>query len=213
MARRKTTLGKGPFGKPVPVRQHAWEVLQRILDRGHPLTEDAVFLCLLNRLLQRGSRILQRVRESRDVGGYRYFSFSPDIDLLEIQGDGTVVGYELKGERRRGGQIEPPLYYEGIDQGLAYLVNPVRSPMSSSFAGSILDQVYVVHPAGSQIERLADLLHRLTPLGLVVADRRRVREIVKPKPNPYLSSDMRAYFLDHLDVFQTYTTYTVNPIQ
>jgi hypothetical protein len=36
---------------------------------------------------------------------------------------------------------------------------------------------------------------------------------VKPKPNPYLSPDLKAYFLDHLGAFETYTTYRVNPIQ
>ena len=46
MPRRKTTIGKGAFGNPVPVELHAWEVLQRIRDKGQPLTEDAVFLSM-----------------------------------------------------------------------------------------------------------------------------------------------------------------------
>ena len=108
MPRRKTTLGTGPFGNPIPVEKHAWEVLQRILSRGHPLTEDAVSLSMFNILRQRGSRIFQKVRSSSDVGGYRYFNFSPDIDLLEVRRDSTVVGYELKGERRKGRQVEAP---------------------------------------------------------------------------------------------------------
>ena len=213
MPRRKTTIGIGAFGNRVPVEGHAWEVLQRILSRGHPLTEDAVFLSMYNILRQRGSRIFQKVRESSDVGGYRYFHFSPDIDLLEVRQDNTVVGYELKGERRRAKQIEPPMFYEGIDQGLAYLVNPTRSPSSSSFAGSIFDHVYVVHPDGSQVEKMADLLQRCTPLGLVVVSRERTTEIVKPKPNPYMSADLKSHFLSRLDAFETYTTYKINPIQ
>ena len=171
MPRRKTTIGQGAFGQPTPVRAHAYEVLQRILTRGHPLTEDAVFLSMLNILWQRGSQVFRNVRTSSDTGGYTYFHFSPDIDVLEVRKDNTVVGYELKGERRRAGHIEPPMFYHGIDQALAYLVNPVRTPGASTFTGSIFDYVYIVHPANSDIGRLGDLLERVTPVGLVVVDR------------------------------------------
>ena len=64
------------------------------------------------------------------------------------------------------------MFYEGIDQALAYLVNPMSSPVvdsPDSFVGSIFDQVYIVHPAGSEIQRLADLLQRCTPIGLIEA--------------------------------------------
>ena len=213
MARRRTTIGRGPFGQPVPVRAHAYEVLQRILTRGHPLTEDAVFLSMLNILWQRGSSVFQKVRTSSDTGGYSYFHFSPDIDLLEVRKDKTVVGYELKGERRRAKQIEPPLFYEGVDQALAYLVNPISTPGASTFTGSIFDYLYIVHPANSQVTKLADLLERITPIGLVVVDRKRTTEVVKPKLNPYLSSNLRDHFLGRLDAFKSYTTFTVNPIQ
>lgn len=213
MPRRRTTLGRGPLGTWVPVEQHAWEVLQRILTRGHPLTEDAVFLALFNVLRRKGSTIFQKVQVSKNTGGYRYFSFSPDIDLLEVRIDGTVVAYELKGYQGKPRSAKPPSFYDGIDQALAYLVNPIISPLSESFIGSIFDHVYVVHPVGSQIDRLKDLLERLTPLGLIVVDRERTNELVKPKPNPYLNTELRDYFLRQLDAFNKYTTYTVNPIQ
>ncbi len=213
MPRRRTTLGIGDFGNPRSVDAHAWEVLQRILERNHPLTEDAVFLCLYNRLRQRHSTVLQKVRASKDVGGYRDFGFSPDIDLLEIRQNGEVVGYELKGYRRKGRSTEPPSFYEGIDQALAYLVNPIRSPFAQSFAGSIFDHVYVVHPEGSGIDKLADLLEKCTPVGLVVVERSKTTEIVKPRKNPYLNDDLKSLFLDRLDTFQAYTTIRVNPIQ
>ena len=177
------------------------------------MTEDAVFLFMFNVLRQKGSTIFQKVQVSKNTGGYSCFSFSPDIDLLEVRTDRTVVAYELKGYQGKPRSAKPPPFYDGIDQALAYLVNPVSSPLSASFIGSVFDYVYVVHPQGSQIERLRDLLERCTPLGLVVVDRERTREVVKPKPNPYLNSDLRDYFLKHLDAFEKYTTYTVNPIQ
>ena len=56
------------------------------------------------RILRRKNRsqIFQKVRSSKDTGGYRYFRFSPDIDLLEVRPNGKVVGYELKGYTKSG---------------------------------------------------------------------------------------------------------------
>ena len=214
MQRRKTTVGRGAFGHHVPTDQHADEVLGRILRKGLPLTEDAVFLAM-HHVLRRsnGSRIFQKVRESRDVGGYRYFSFSPDIDLLEVRRSGVVVGYELKGYRRSGRSMAPPSHYEGIDQALATLKNPVRSPHSQSFAGSVFDYSYIVHPEGSQIDTLADMLEMCTPLGLIMVDHHGTRELVKPKPNPFLDQDMKSHFTSRLDTLEAYTEFKVNPVQ
>ena len=214
MARRRTTIGKGAFGHWVPSDQHAWEGLQRILSRGHPLTEDAVFLCMWNVLRRNGSKIFQKVRSSSDMGGYRYFRFPPDIDLLEVRPNNIVVGYELKGYRRKAREMVPPIFYEGIDQALAYLVNPVGSPDTDSFIGSIFDQVYLVHPAGSEVvQRLAGLLQRCTPIGLIEVDPAGTKEIVKPTTNPYVSSELKEHFLSRLDTFSTYLNYKVNPVQ
>ncbi|MEK7681964.1 MAG: hypothetical protein AAB502_04195 [Chloroflexota bacterium] len=213
MPRRKTVIGRGAFGSYIPQEEHAWEVLKRILSRGHPLTEDALFLCMWNILRCNNSLILKCVRQSSDVGGYQNFSFSPDIDLLEVRPNGAVIGYELKGHRRGTSGIEPPTYYEGVDQALAYLVNPTASPISKSFAGSIFDQVYLVHPEGTQVEKLASLVERCTPLGIIVVGRTGTKELVKPKPNPYLDNDLKKYFLSRLGAFEKYKTWRVNPIQ
>ena len=159
------------------------------------------------------SRIFQKVRSSSNAGGYRYFNFSPDIDLLEVRRNDMVVGYELKGCQKSGKSMKAPPYYEGIDQALAILKNPVSSPMSDSFAGSIFDYGYLVHPDGLQVDALADLLYLCTPLGLVVVDHQGTKEIVKPKPNPFLNQDIKSYFLSRLDTLDAYTKFKVNPVQ
>ncbi len=187
MQRRRTRIGRGAFGRHVAPDVHATEVLGRILRRGRPLTEDAVFLAM-HLVLRRNNRsqIFRNVRASKDVGGYRYFSFSPDVDLLEVRCNGTIVAYELKGYRKSGKAMKAPSFYEGIDQALATLKNPVSSPLSTSFAGSVFDLCYLVHPDGSHVELLADLLQLCTPLGLIVVDHRGTKEVVKPKVNPFL---------------------------
>ena len=105
------------------------------------------------------------------------------------------------------------MFYEGLDQALAYALNPLSSPLSSSFAGSVFDLVYLVHPAGSGVEKLADLIQRCTPVGLIVVDHQGSTEVVTPQPNPYLDVNLKRYFLEHLDAFKAYTKYRVNPIQ
>ncbi len=207
--RRKTTIGRGAFGRPVPVEAHADQVLGRILYKGAPLTEDAVFL-VLRRILMRNnqSQIFQNVRYGEDIG-----SFSPDIDLMEVRPNGTVVGYELKGYRKAGRGMKPPTFYEGLDQALAMLKNPVNSPFSASFAGSVFDLVYLVHPEGSSIEQLADLLQMCTPLGLIVVNHSGVQEVVKPKGNPFLNPSMKARLISRLDALGAYKTIRVNAVQ
>ena len=164
-------------------------------------------------LSRQASLVVRNVRSSSDVGGYTYFQFSPDIDLLEVRADNVVVGYELKGYRRKTRSIDAPQFYEGIDQALAYLLNPVSSPLASTFVGSIFDYVYVVHPGGSQVEKLGPVIRECTPLGLIVVDRGWSTEIVEPRKNPFLNEQMKSFFLGCLDRFKTYMTYSVNPIQ
>ena len=77
----------------------------------------------------------------------------------------------------------------------------------------MFDEVYVVHPEDSGIGRLADLLQLCTPLGLVVVNHQETKEIVKPKPNPFMSQEMKDYFLARLDTLDTYTRISVNPVQ
>ena len=214
MKRRRTNIGRGAFGRPIPVDQHADEVLERIVRKGSPLTEDAVFLGLYKILRNNNqSQLFQKVRASKDVGGYRYFNFSPDIDMLEVRTNGIVVGYELKGYRKAGRDMKPPMHYEGLDQALAMLKNPVSSPYSQYFGGSVFDFVYLVHPEGSSVEQLADLLEMCTPLGLIVVSRTGTNEVVKPKPNPFLNPNMKAHFISRLDTLDSYKQIRVNAVQ
>ena len=78
---------------------------------------------------------------------------------------------------------------------------------------SILDYSYLVHPEGSMVDSLADLLSLCTPVGLIVVSHRGVKEVVKPKLNPFLDDGMRSLFVSRLDTLSAYEQFKVNPIQ
>ena len=161
----------------------------------------------------RGSQVFQKVRASKDVGGYQYFAFSPDIDLLEVTPANKVIAYELKGYRKRGGEMQPPMFYEGIDEGLANLLNPRTAPSPFVDQGSIFDEAWVVHPEGSNIERMVAPLAEQTPLGLMVIDHKGVRIPLRAKPNPYLDANLKGLFLENLGAFDAATRFKIKPIQ
>ena len=137
------------------------------------------------------------------------YNFKSEVDVLEIQRDNTIIGYELKGYRKRKGAYEPPNYYLGLDQALSYLVNPLvfKDKNLGLFYGSIFDYVYLVHPRGNNdtdIQRISDVIEKCTPIGFMLVDDHDVEEIVKPKKNPFASSDIQQMFLDNPRVLDSY---------
>ena len=209
MPRRKTTLGRGAFGRAVPADFHAFELFSRHAARNSPLVEDAVGLCLYIWLQNRGSIILQRLRQGRHLAAGGGFYFSPDIDMVEIRSEGTIVGYELKGMKKKQRSYDPPPYYDGLDQALGYLINPVTSPLSvGTPMQSIFDYVYLVHPRYSMPfapvnpEAFNPVINACTPIGYLQVDYERVEEIVPPKKNPFVSEDVKKLFLKNLESFE-----------
>ena len=221
-SRRRTRIGVGAFGAYRQPDDHAREVLRRILSMRAPLTEDAVFLCVWHQVkATMGSHILRNVRASKAFPAYKYYSFSPDVDLLEVTKAGKVIGYELKGERKQAKSVVPPMFYEGFDQAMALLMNPVANPME--FDGSIFDEVWLVHPnvsmTGSDIRnedvrrRMAALVRRFSPVGFMRVSHEGIHIESKVGTNPYLNPVLKDHFLEHLDKFQRYEKFTVKPIQ
>jgi hypothetical protein len=222
MSRRTTTIGIGAFGNLIDPNEHMKQTYNRIRAQQLPLTEDAVFVLTYFLLLQRGKikSLFKAVRQSKDGGDYRYFNFSPDIDLLEVRTDDSVVGYELKGIHKTKQGTKAVTYYEGLDQALSYLVNPIYSPMSDKLPSqaSIFDFVYLVHPEQedtNQVERDAfvNIMHNFTPIGLIYVSHNRWKEVLPPRPNPFLNPDLKNLFLQNLDAFKTYTKFRLSLVQ
>jgi len=163
------------------------------------------FLLLFKTLWARGSKVFQKVFHNVGRGEWNYW-FAPDVDMLEVRADGTVVGYELKGFRRGKEGYEPPALYAGLDQAVAYLGLPW---VNARFEGSLFDYVYLVHMSeeatvSEGIVHMSEVIARCTPLGFIVANYDRVEEMVTPKANPFKSEAVKKLFLDHLQVLESY---------
>lgn len=222
MARRTTTIGIGAFGNWTDPGEHLKQTYRRIRNGQMTLTEDAVFVMTLFMLQQRGKtkHIFKAVRQSKDIGGQEYFWFRPDVDLLEVRHDGTVVGYELKGIQKSKSTTRDVTFYEGLDQALSLLVNPVDSPLSDSVPpeASIFDHVYLVHPSDNPAGEVhsgafARLVDSCTPAGLIYVGHNRWKEAVSPKPNPHVNQELKNLFLQNLDAFAQYQKFRLSLVQ
>jgi hypothetical protein len=192
-----------------------------------PITEDAV-LYLLSRLASnRGSKVFIKIANNFSLDRDFFFWCAPDVDLLEVCADSTVIAYEAKGQRRRQEDIEPVGVLEGLGQALTYLDLPAINIRGvRTFDGGAPDFVYLVH--GSSSPELLDARKKriveLTPIGFLAAfpsgDRidsqaaptasaiapqhHCLTEIVPPKPNPLQDPHAKAFLLEHLSSLEMF---------
>ena len=222
MSRRTTTIGIGAFGNWTDPNEHLKQTYRRIRSHQLPLTEDAVFVMTLFMLQQRGQtkHIFKAVRQSKDIGEYKYFSFTPDVDLLEIRNDDVIVGYELKGIQKAKRTTKDVMFYQGLDQALSLLANPMYSPISDKTPpeASIFDYVYLVHPSPDPANEVhggafARLVDSCTPVGLIYVSHDRWKEVVRPKPNPFANQNLKALLLQNLDAFTQYQKFRLSLVQ
>ncbi|MEM0049003.1 MAG: hypothetical protein QW424_01520 [Candidatus Bathyarchaeia archaeon] len=80
-------------------------------DRTLPLTEDVILYLLYQTRIVNGSHLFFKLKHNITWGDRDWcFWFAPDVDLLEIKSDGTVIGYEVKGQRKLKDRYEWPVY-------------------------------------------------------------------------------------------------------
>jgi hypothetical protein len=60
---------------------------------------------------------------------------------------------------------------------------------------------------------MAELVRRFSPVGFMRVSHTRLDIETKADTNPYLNPALKAHFLEHLDKFKAYETFTVKPIQ
>lgn len=181
------------------------------------ITENVLSYIFFKNYCESESRVFFKFHHNVAVRRKRDWAYwcAPEIDIIEVKKDGTVIGYELKADRRKNGQAEPPPLFEGIDQAIAYLDLPRvcengEDKFKEKFQGGAFDFVYVAYTRQnsdfSQREiRIFNLLHIGVVLVLPNGECKRVKEA---PPNPLLDLDAKNHFLNNLDTLKNHTIYS-----
>jgi hypothetical protein len=142
------------------------------------LTEDEITWDLYLDRKAKGSKLFFKVKHN--VSTVRDWSYvcAPDVDLLEVRVDNTLIAYEIKGQRKgRKGEVGWPALHDGLGQALAYLLLPVvysSSRKMALFDGGAFDYVYLVNARPeTEVRESAARVLQLTPLGYITAYQKR----------------------------------------
>ena len=141
-------------------------------DQNFPMTEDLLLFIMSLVARQRGSRVFFKISNKMSLDRGWHFYCAPDMDLVEVRNDNTIVACEVKGQQKRNGGYDWPACHDGLDQALKYLVLPRvtnQTTVRPMFKGGVPDRVYLVHPLPSteSIDPLDLKVISLTPVGFI----------------------------------------------
>ncbi|MCI0530985.1 MAG: hypothetical protein L0Y74_03430 [candidate division Zixibacteria bacterium] len=137
---------------------------------------------------------------------------APEVDIIEVKKDGTIIGYELKADRRKPNGEESPGLFAGIDQAIAYLDLPRicenwQEGFKEKFQGGAFDFVYVVYTRqNDDFSQREVRIFNVLPIGVILVlpngECKRVREA---PVNPLLEVGAKNHFLNNLDTLVKHT--------
>ncbi len=189
------------------------------------MTEDLLLFVMSLLARQRGSRVFFKVSHNMSLDRGWNFWCAPDMDLVEIRNDNTIVAYEFKGQRKGKNGYDWPACHDGLDQALKYLVLPRvtnQATVLPMFNGGVPDLVYLVHPVPSldSLDPLDLKVISLTPIGFMgilplstdrinksrnldpgeafASELDKVVEFAPPQQNPLQDTRAKTFFLDNL---------------
>lgn len=174
-------------------------------------SEDVLSYCLYKNCIPNESRVFFKFLHNITTKNNRDWCYwcAPEVDMIEITKDDSIIVYELKGARLRKGIEDFPAFYDGIGQAIAYLNLPfVYENNQFKFGGGVFDFVYVVY-ARNKIEfpeyekKIFDLL----PIGVILALPDGKFEKVKEAPqNPLQNREAKEHFLNNLGTLDKFST-------
>lgn len=137
-----------------------------------PMTEDLLLFVMSLAARRRGSRVFFKVFHNMSLDRGWHFYCAPDMDLVEVRTDNTIVAYEVKGQREGKNGYDWPACHDGLDQALMYLTLPRvtnETTQHRMFGGGVPDFVYLVHPLPFQdsVDPLDLKVISLTPVGFI----------------------------------------------
>jgi hypothetical protein len=185
-------------------------------------SENVISYFLYRNYIPSTSRVFFKVSHNITIERNWSYSCAPDVDVIEVKEDNTIIAYEIKGIRKgKKGEMlsensssEWPAFYEGIGQALAYLNLPyvnedtTDSRVFDKYKGGAFDFVYLVHPR-DRVEnfpmyekRVFDLL----PIGVILAIPNGSFGMVKEAPpNPLQKKEAKEHFLKNLNTLEKFS--------
>ena len=145
---------------------------------------------------------------SKAKKGWDYWC-APEVDVIEIKSDKTIVAYELKGAQKyKSTETNWPGFYDGLGQALAYLDLPkiVEDGRFKSLGGAF-DFVYLVHARPeAKFEEYERKIFNLLPIGFIVVlpDGRAVK-VHDAKPNSLRDEETKQHFLNNLHTLEKHS--------
>lgn len=135
--------------------------------------------------------------------GWDYWC-APEIDVIEVKKDKTIIAYELKGARKYKDNSEDknwPGFYDGLGQAIAYLDLP-KIAENSKFrsTGGAFDLVYLVHARPTAtFEEYERKIFNLLPIGFIIAlPDGKFEKVHDAKENPLRDEETKRHFLNNL---------------
>lgn len=168
--------------------------------------EDAVCRAFYKNYIPKDSKAFFKFLHNmspKEPKGWDYWC-APEVDVIEIKKDTTIIGYELKGARKyKDGSTDQnwPGFYDGLGQALAYLNLP-KIAENSKFRsmGGAFDFVYLVHARPDErFEEYDSKILNLTPIGFItVLPNGQCIKVRDAQPNPLRDKETKRHFLNNL---------------
>jgi hypothetical protein len=175
-------------------------------------TENAVAYSLYKHCVSNNSRFFFGFHHNLSLRVDRdwYYWCAPEVDVIEVRNDSTVVGYELKGSRQhRSSCPDFPAIYDAIGQAVAYLDLPrVCEGNHRRLEGGVFDFVYAVCArATPDIDDGEKKILGVVPIGAMLAltDGRFVTVKEAPR-NPIQGEQAKEHFLQNLNSLEKHST-------
>lgn len=177
-------------------------------------TEDAVVYSLFKNYIPNDSEVFFKLTHNINIKTPRGWDYwcAPEVDVIEVKKDKTIVAYELKGVRKYKKTEENwPAFYDGIGQTVAYLNLPWIYEIENKkrrYDGGVFDFVYLVYPRKiaefPEYEReILDLL----PIGVLIAlPDGKFYEAKTASSNPLLNQGAKEHFLANLQTIEKHST-------
>ena len=173
--------------------------------------EDAVCYALYKNYIAQDSEVFFKFLHNmspKTPKGWDYWC-TPEVDVIEVKNDKTIIAYELKGaQKHKGTEINWPGFYDGLGQALAYLDLPkiVKNSKFKSMGGAF-DFVYLVHARPDERFEEYDLkILNLTPIGFItVLPNGHCIKVRDAQPNPLRDEETKRHFLSNLGTLEKHS--------